>query len=499
MEKIKNKYALMINLLLIIGFLIVSLTSYFVSLTSLRKEIRENQLPLTSDNIYSEIQRDFLQPVYTSSLMATDTFLRDWVISGEVDESKIERYLKEIKMKYNTFTSFFVSEQTRKYYHTDGILKQIRRDSPRDKWYFRVRDMAPNYEINVDPDMANNDTMTIFVNYKVYDYSGKYIGVTGVGLKVDAVKSIIEKYQKDYGSRIYFTDQRGNIVLHGSNFKMGSENIYKSDGISKISNEVLRSDDQTYRYKKNGKLIHLNSRYIPELKWHLIVEKDEEGTVENIHKALYINLAICSLIIVIIFILMNTLVSPYEKKLQDMATTDKLTGIYNRQAFDLIMLQTIKDAERNSSRFSIVIFDIDFFKEINDKFGHLAGDEVLKNIVEVATLNLRKSDVLSRWGGDEFIILLKDCDIESASNLAEKIRLAIKTTSVFYSGKNIYATVSMGVAEFHSSEDMDKIINRADKALYISKEKGRDSVEKGYADHHVKYRELKEDGEIRTT
>ncbi|WP_245546527.1 hypothetical protein [Ilyobacter polytropus] len=172
MEKLKNKYALIINLILVVGFLSVSLTSYFVSLSSLRKEIRENQLPLTSDNIYSEIQRDFLQPVYTSSLMAMDTFLRDWVISGEKDETKIVKYLREIKMKYNTFTSFFVSDRSYKYYHTDGILKKVSRNSSRDEWYFRVQNMKNDYEINVDPDMANNDTMTIFVNYKVYGYNG---------------------------------------------------------------------------------------------------------------------------------------------------------------------------------------------------------------------------------------------------------------------------------------------------------------------------------------
>jgi uncharacterized protein YneF (UPF0154 family) len=107
----KNNQLVIISVLLIVGFILTSLISYFVSRAALRSQITLNQLPLTSDNIYSEIQRDLLSPIFISSLMATNTFLRDWVIQGEKEASQITRYLKEIKQKYNTFTSFFVSER----------------------------------------------------------------------------------------------------------------------------------------------------------------------------------------------------------------------------------------------------------------------------------------------------------------------------------------------------------------------------------------------------
>ena len=137
----KNRLILIISFLLVAGFAITSLGRSYVSRTSLRFQITQNQLPLTSDNIYSEIQRDLLRPVFISSLMAADTFLRDWVIHGETDTTEITRYLKEIQDKYHTFTSFFVSERTRIYYHANGILKKVSPDEPRDAWYFRVRKM----------------------------------------------------------------------------------------------------------------------------------------------------------------------------------------------------------------------------------------------------------------------------------------------------------------------------------------------------------------------
>ncbi|MFH2093842.1 MAG: GGDEF domain-containing protein, partial [Pseudomonadota bacterium] len=150
----KAKLLAGVGLLLATGFLFTSLTSYFVSRTSLRAEISSRGLPLTSDNIYSEIQRDLLRPVFISSLMATDTFLRDWLIHGETNPEKIIKYLNEIRLKYNMFTSFLVSEKTKNYYHFDGVLKTISQDQERDNWYFRVKDMKEDYEINVDPDIA---------------------------------------------------------------------------------------------------------------------------------------------------------------------------------------------------------------------------------------------------------------------------------------------------------------------------------------------------------
>ncbi len=192
---------MIISLLLIIGFLLATLTSYFISINSLHDQIVYRELPLTSDNIYSEIQRDLLRPVFISSLMASDTFLRDWVLKGEEDVGDIKRYLKEIKEQYNAFTTFFVSEQTRNYYHLDGILKQVSSEEERDQWYYRVKKMRDPYEINVDIDMANNDAMTVFVNYRVYDYQHKFIGTTGVGLSVESVISIINRYSITWPSR----------------------------------------------------------------------------------------------------------------------------------------------------------------------------------------------------------------------------------------------------------------------------------------------------------
>jgi len=113
-------------LLLSAGFLATTLVSYFVSRDAIRESIVATELPLTSDNVYSEIQKDLVRPILISSMMSRDTFLRDWMVSGERDAEQMTRYLKEIMLHYGAFTSFFVSEPTQTYYQAGGILKTVK-------------------------------------------------------------------------------------------------------------------------------------------------------------------------------------------------------------------------------------------------------------------------------------------------------------------------------------------------------------------------------------
>jgi hypothetical protein len=312
----RNKLIFSVSFLLIAGFLATSFASYYVSRASLRRGIRQNELPLTSDNVFSEIQNDLLQPVVISSFMAADTFLRDWAIGGELDERKITQYLKEMQRRYNAFTSFFVSEKTRIYYHTAGILKKVSPDEERDTWYFRVREMKSDYEINVDPDMANRDTLTIFINYRVFDYEGNFIGVTGVGLKVSSVKALIETYQRKYNRQIYLIDENGEIMLSGSGFDPEIHNIQQLEHHDQFGKHLDPRVESSFTYTKSGSPVHVNTRFVDGLQWYLVVEQSETETTRQIFKILLTNLFICILITLVVVLLVNLSVMAYQKRIE---------------------------------------------------------------------------------------------------------------------------------------------------------------------------------------
>lgn len=112
------------------GFLATSLLSYYASRDSIRDNIVNTELPLTSDTVYSEIQKDLVRPVLISSMMARDTFMRDWVVAGERDPSQMTRYLNEVMTHYDAYTAFFVSNTSLTYYQAKGVLKKVKVDEP---------------------------------------------------------------------------------------------------------------------------------------------------------------------------------------------------------------------------------------------------------------------------------------------------------------------------------------------------------------------------------
>ncbi|HOA07634.1 MAG TPA: sensor domain-containing diguanylate cyclase [Spirochaetota bacterium] len=472
----RRKTLVMVGIILLAGFSATSLISFHFSRASLIKQIRTSELPLTSDNIYSEIQRDLIRPVFISSLMSHDTFVRDWVLHGESDHTKMTKYLREIKERYGAFTSFFVSDKSFIYYHADGILKKISPAEERDIWYFRVKNMKEDFEINVDPDMANRDTMTIFINYKVFDYMQKYIGATGVGLNASSVKNLIENYQNKYDRNIYFADKNGDIVLYGTAFDYGGKNIKNIPGIQDISSSILSGSEGSFTYHKNGKPVYLYTRFINEFQWYLIVEQDGSKAVRSMLSAMIMNLFISLLVTACVLLITNLIVTKYQHRIEHLAVTDKLTGVYNRQIFDVSIAASHNDYIRYDKPYSVIIADVDNFKFINDNYSHLAGDKMLCKTSEMIRSRIRESDTLFRWGGDEFLILMNNCNIENAYAVAEKIRLAVSEIKIISDNDIITISLSIGVAQNRKDEPIEGIISRADKKLYESKSAGRNKT-----------------------
>ncbi|SCZ64103.1 sensor domain-containing diguanylate cyclase [Thiohalomonas denitrificans] len=462
--------------LLVLGFLTTSVVSYLVTEDSLSDRIAEEALPLTSDNIYSEIERDLLRSILISSLMAQDTFVRDWSLDGEKNPERIIRYLEQIQERYRTTTSFFISDRTYRYYHPDGIVKTLDSEAPADAWYFRVRDINDHYEINIDWDTADRDRLSIFINYRVVDYEGNFLGVTGIGLSVNSVAELIESYQSRYGRQIYFVDREGSITVRGSDIA-GANRIQDRPGLEKMSMHILTSPSTSLTYTKpDGEKVYVNSRLVPEFDWYLIVEQAESASNTRILNTLFINIGVALVITALVLAIAWFSVRGYQQKLEEMATTDKLTGAANRHVFEMIFKHDTASAMRRGDSVSLITVDIDRFKEINDTYGHAGGDAVLSGFAAIVREYFRDSDTFCRWGGDEFLILMSDCDLDCATKAAERIREAVRHHPFQFGSKQIPVTLSIGIARHLPHEELTELLKRADTALYASKNRGRDQV-----------------------
>nr|WP_281419161.1 sensor domain-containing diguanylate cyclase [Marinobacterium ramblicola] len=432
-------------------------------------------MPLTGDNIYSEIQRDLLRPIFISSLMAHDTFLRDWALDGEQDSTPVTRYLKEIQQRYDTETSFFVSDRTRLYYHPKGAIKEVNKHDPQDAWYFNFKHSVEPYEINIDRDTADPSRLTVFINYKVYDYSGNFIGATGVGLSTSMVKQLIDDYQLRFNREIYFVNRFGTVTMHSDAYT-GAEQIRNSPNLGLYATRILTSPSTAFNFERDGETVYVNSRLVPEFNWYLIVEQTNSPTNEKIFHTLLLNLAGAAVITLVVLSLAWVTISRFQRRLETLAHTDKLTGLANRQMLDRMLPQQIARARRNQEPLSCVIADLDGFKQVNDTYGHPTGDLLIRSIARLFTSITRTSDLICRWGGDEFLFILPNSDQAQARRFAEKLRRAVESHQLQLKDQLIGVSLSLGVAELGQQDTQEELIQRADHALLTAKNDGRNRV-----------------------
>ncbi len=163
-----------------------------------------------------------------------------------------------------------------------------------------------------------------------------------------------------------------------------------------------------------------------------------------------------------------------EEKLEKLAMYDSLTGIYNRNKFNEILKYEMNMSKRYKTPLSLIMFDLDHFKKVNDRYGHDTGDKVLKMIAKTVLNNIRLTDTFARWGGEEFFLILPKTDIEKAKNIAEGLRSKIENANFKEIGK---ITCSFGVVSLKEDDDEKELIKRADEAMYLAKKNGRNRVE----------------------
>lgn len=163
--------------------------------------------------------------------------------------------------------------------------------------------------------------------------------------------------------------------------------------------------------------------------------------------------------------------------LRENALRDAMTGLYNRRFLEEYASVLIAGSQRRNSQFAVMMLDLDFFKQVNDSYGHEAGDKVIKTLADILQRNVRSSDIAVRYGGEEFLVVLTDCDIEGAQKVAEKIRAEVEATKIPLPGGILQKTVSIGIAVYPGDADTFwQVVKFADVALYKAKETGRNKV-----------------------
>ena len=237
---------------------------------------------------------------------------------------------------------------------------------------------------------------------------------------------------------------------------------------------ILNLDNVVYRTPDNTEAVDAKGRHL--VSYQLVLHEKNLGEITLIRRTRFSNKEqsfIEKSLVAVLSPLSNAL--EYQTAI-NAAQQDPLTGVYNRFAMESNFSREIELAKRNQTPLSMIVLDVDFFKQVNDTHGHAIGDCVLKHLTACVKECARTSDMLFRYGGEEFILLLNNTDSTGTKQLAERIRQTVADTPCICKGQSISITVSMGISGFTENDTHGSFFERADKALYEAKATGRNKV-----------------------
>lgn len=239
---------------------------------------------------------------------------------------------------------------------------------------------------------------------------------------------------------------------------------------------LVRHDGISYLNKSENHDVLYGEKARHRCTYRLILMEDDLGELCLFRKTKFNKEEIQQLentIAALVYPLRNALLY---KQAVERAHRDPLTGVNNRAALDSTLEQELDLVKRQGGPLSVVMLDVDKFKSVNDTYGHIAGDAVLKRIAESMADCARGSDVIYRYGGEEFVILLRNTTLEGAKLLAERIRDAIESIIFKYEKFDIRVTASAGLTTADEKDDIDSLLRRCDEALYEAKQQGRNTI-----------------------
>ncbi len=396
--------------------------------------------------------------------------------------NKLYQKLPDIKwMSYiseNNFINRYPFIYSKDFRYTDDLKKQIfyTKAAPEEN-YTQKSVWTPVY--------LNQDKTELIVTYSTPIYHRKqFMGVVTIDFSNFRFNEMIDS---NYESCL--VDENDFIIASGHKKALGKEVISMEEFLD-ISDFTVN----TMKHMEVNEVKRINGYYVYSIRltnapWNLFIRVPAWTILlQSILTTLPIML-ICLFLLLTMNeaekrkktarLLKDSIVElkSYQRLLESAAKMDFLTTTYNRRGYEEKLIEYMKETEENKLPISVLIADIDFFKHYNDTYGHAAGDKVLINTAAIMQRNVTKKDIVCRWGGEEFLIVLFNKTYEEALIVAENIRKDIETSIIkLENSQTLNFTITIGVAEYERDNSFDQCISNADKALYNGKEQGRNKV-----------------------
>jgi diguanylate cyclase (GGDEF)-like protein len=417
--------------------------------------------------VYELVNQELLRPLHIAQTFAETVTFDDELNTDDIDEQALMTRLAQLEERLGL--SFFVAlDKPRRQYNSNGSAFDLIEGKV--YWYFEALEQNKN----IMADLGQVGDIHLFFDVKVFNKANEFLGFVGVGKSIQIFMDRFEEYQQLYGFNFLFVNDNNEILLSSI-----PDLVVIDEYVPPINELPAFASPELDLNNLDGVIVNINrSKYIvseifiQELDWRLLLLVPLEArqavmTQTLISNALLTFAVVASILAAVYFIFLQ-----YRLKLEQTSLVAPLTQLPNR----LFLTRQYQRFSRTESTLCVVVCDLDRFKEINDHYGHNAGDLVLESAAQALTSHLRQQDVVGRWGGEEFVMLIPAQSSDIGEMLAERARQEITQAEIYHEGERINITASFGVAFGDSTQAMSKLIGKADVALYRAKQLGRNRV-----------------------
>lgn len=461
---LKSKFAIALLLLLSAASLsgIVTLTN------SVETQSILHQKSLTP--VFDLVTQELIKPFYVAETVTRASPLKLRMNETVISEEKIFRKLKILEQEFG-MVFFVASERSRTQYNSDGSSISLQPDKV--EWYFRAKNSAHD----TLGTLGNRNDIHIYFDLKVFNEKEEFLGFIGVGKRLESFLVSFDNFKRQFGYDFVIVDHNNDILLSSDKSQLADGkrilSLTELDWFSSLSSGThINASHNNQVVQRNGKDYLIAEVQLKALNWRLYLLNPLQPRQADSREAYIIRAISIAIGMLLLLVVGNLLLNYIQTEFVRKHQVDPLTQLPNRASLAWRFTQFRKTSED----IAVIIIDIDYFKAINDTFGHAKGDQVLTEVAKVLHSQIREEDTVGRWGGEEFVMILASSDVSKAMEIAERTRLAIAEHLRSIDGEKLNITASFGVAIRKSAYKLEDAVALADDALYRAKSNGRNQV-----------------------
>lgn len=458
------------SILILFAVVVISIVTlvHFTASKIVAEQSRAQQQSISP--AISLIVDQLLKPLHVSQTLVEAKELQELVLSDEIDEAAMFAMLKRIEQEFG-MGFFIASEVSRTQYNSNGTKLAL--EEGKVDWYFRYK----NWEQDAIADIGQWEDPHFYIDLKIYNDKQEFMGFFGISKSLDSFVGIFDEYKKQHGYDFIFVDQDNNIALSSDPELIVDKTTFTTleslDWYQGLDLEKLPGGSL------NNALVRVDGKdaLIAEVKvdpfgWTMYLLTPLQARQTEISRSFVVSVVTLLVIIFALFLLIYHLLYYFKQDMQKNFQTDPLTRLPNRNKVELRYAEMLDQKKP----VGVVLIDIDHFKAVNDTHGHNAGDTVLRQISAMLQGQLRDGDVVGRWGGEEFVLLLPDTTPEQSFEVAQKLRESMANMTASTGSISLQITASFGVSHTETVRPLTEILGYADDALYQAKRDGRNMV-----------------------